>query len=69
MFFIKRHMEDNDGDHMTGYLTNNGQYGTRKEAYGYDNYEEAHDDMLVEEGYYHQEFPDDINDFSVVESN
>ena len=69
MFFIKRHMEDNEGDHMTGYLTNSGQYGTRKEAYGYDSYEEAHEDMLNEEGYFRQEFPDDINDFSVVESD
>lgn len=69
MFFIKRHMEDEDGDKMTGYLTNSGQYGTRKEAYGYSTYEEAHEDMQTEIGWFRQEFPNDYNDFNVVESD
>lgn len=67
MFFIKRHMIDEDGDQMTGYLTETRQYGTRKEAYGYTDYNEASDDLMKEEFYFNQEYPNDFNSFTIVD--
>ena len=67
MFGIKREMFDSDGDHMIGYLTAFGEYGVRSEAYEYDSYEDAEEECENERGYYRQEFPDDQNDFWVVD--
>lgn len=69
MFLIRRHMVDEDGDQMVGYLNPTGQYGPRREAFEYEAYNEASDDLRIEEGYFNQEFPNDINSFKIVETD
>ncbi len=67
MYGIKRIMDDSDGDHMEGYLTEQGEYGTLAEACQYTNYDEASNDLDNEKEKYHREFPEDDNSFEIVE--
>ena len=67
MFLIKRTMDDEDGTHMEGFLTKTGQYGTRKEAFEYSDYNKASEDCKVEDSYFNQAFPNDSNQFQIVE--
>ena len=66
-FGIFRHMIDSEGTEVEGYYTQYGEYGVRSEAYEFESEEEADETCHNENGWFHQEFPDDYNDFTVVE--
>jgi len=67
MYAVKRYMRDEDGDEMEGYLTEYGEYGTKDEAYAFEDYDEAAKERDNDARFFHQEFPFDDNDFDVVE--
>lgn len=60
-YVVFRKMVEPDGFTMRGYLTPFNEWGVLREAWVFDTYEEA------EEEYFGQNFPDDINDFDILE--
>lgn len=66
-YVVFRKMVEPDGFTMRGYLTPFNEWGVRREAWVFDTYEEAEEEYYEAQEYFGQNFPEDINDFDILE--